>query len=314
MRRLFIVVMLLVFASTWATAQLVNSSFSNFERFMIGDPYYNGDGWDPTFGTNRNGTNVKMVPAGDGTWICTNEFVPGQIVVYRFTCRTQGGSLIWEDLWGTIDYTNFQKRQGGVLNAEVISVNGYNFRKITIPLDATNYFTITNNFAEGPNLVDEPVAIPGTNYVILQWKYNSLGKQIDVVHGGYNVIYRSTNSASGPYVAIATQAGNLTRYTDSGLPQGRTNYYIISSHDTYEDTYPGARLHCYIYPDWAPFPLQGIAAPKIKVIFKVEAIDVDKVEADPRHIVYMTPIWADGRFYPYKIPGVFVKGYTLKKN
>ena len=296
---------LLLFVATAAVvnAQVVNSQFSNFQRFMVGDPYYNGAGWSPSFATNRNGTNVRMVPAGDGTWICTNEFVPGQVVVYRFTAMDTNGNITWEDLWGTTDTTNFQKRQGGSLNAGVQSVNGYNFRKITIPLTATNYFVVTNNFGEGPAPVDDIVSIPGTNFVILQWQYNTKGKQLDVMNGGFNVIYRSTNSASGPFVAIATQQGNMTRWTDTGLPQGRTNYYIVASHDAYNDMYAGARLHGFVYPNWSPFPKQGMAAPKIKVIFKVEAIDVDKVYSDPKHRVYMTPIDKDGRFYRFKIKG-----------
>jgi|GEM_PF-3642401 len=296
--RIFLV--LTLFVATSISAQLVNQSFSNFERFMTGDPTYNGAGWD-----NTNGTNFRMSPAGDGTYIITNLIIPGQIWVYRFTCRSNASqSVIWEDLWGTEDITNFQNRRPD-LQFGIINVGGYNFRKITLPTNAQDYFTITNNFGENPKPPDDFLAVPiATNAIRLSWKYNTLGKQIDVRCGGTNEVYRSTN-ASGPFTKIASLSGYITSYTNTGLTKGKTYYYYICSYDAYRGY---LRLASTYYDLRSATPRD-----KVKVIFKVENIDIEKVLTSKERIVWATPIWADGRFYPYKIPGSFAVGTTLKE-
>lgn len=205
-------------------------------------------------------------------------------------------------------------------------------RLLTMPNDtdlpAGSTLYVFNNFASTPTGVANYTAqLTASTTVKLDWKgaagyWGNASPAWDIIGGKY-YLYRSTTASTGPYTLLASLAGEVTTYTDQGpaLQSGVTAYYVFVSSDAYNGpTNPTTKT---MWPNLARFaPGQaGFAydeneftnndkkvkpAVPVRVIFKVENIDEEYV-LEHHSIVYLTPWEEDGKVYPNKTPGTFMR-------
>ncbi|HOK40139.1 MAG TPA: fibronectin type III domain-containing protein [bacterium] len=181
-------------------------------------------GNNPPPGLQPNYTYYDCVPTGGNIACGTAPYV-----VLSFDTTTRGYAYYSQIQW--FDGTN----------------NNYDARRVvTIPsnLSPGDSLYIYNNFSDRPGIVtDFNVVALDTTTAYLSWSnpstsWGSTGSMIaaDVVAGGYYKIYRNTTGSTTAYTLRATVDGSVFSFTDTGLTQGQTYYYVIVAYDAYQGT------------------------------------------------------------------------------
>lgn len=278
-----------------------------------------------------NSGNVDaMTAVGDGTYKYKAWLTPGATYNFIFFAYTNdsppSGLTANTTYYDTVP--NSGQGQGmvtstssttitGANTASFISISGDARRLVWIPstLSATATYYVFSNFSSSPTLT-QVSASPGDQAVSLSWApYGAWGangeqmKAADVIAGGEYFIYRSSNTPSGSWVfeKILSTSG-VSSYTDTGLTNGTSYYYVVVSSDAYNGTgfisnmYSPTSISSSTYQAWAR------PAKPIPVYFKVEKLDWDYIK---KHgfIAYLTPVGFDGRTYRNKIPVKITRVY-----
>ncbi len=307
-----------------ATNYGVNGSFSNIERRIFLKQ-----------GTLNSAEIVdavsSAVPVGDVTYYFKVDLIQGADYNFIFQAKVNN---VWqyEQIPNKGSFPTSVDSPGSVTdkNGGIITKMGDDNirRKITIPTSgATNY--VFCNYGHHPN-PPSIEAVPLDGEVLL--KIKSKGRwgymEPDVEYGGKYLVYRSTTD-KGPYTFItnlSAGSGNYVFFTNRGLANETTYYYVAIAYDSYGGTNASIRRgpfdkevnipdnDTYIDQEnidanmFSGYSTQNSVIPHqaIKVIFKVENIDWDVVSKKD-HLVYLTPNEEDGRLYWNKIPARAVK-------
>ncbi len=274
---------------------------------------------------------TNALPVGDGTYYFQANLIQGADYNFIFQSRL-GSTWQYEQLPPQGSFPTSVDLPGGVTDLKggrIIKTSDNNIRrKITVPTAGGAYYVFCN-FGHHPN---PPVvtATPSDSKVILSIK--SIGRwgyaEPDVEFGGRYVIYSSTMQG-GPYQYVDTiSAGNgfPVKYTNSGLTNSSTYYYVVMAYDSYGGTNSVTRQGPFekevALPDngsyvdqlridanmFSGYSSEMDVIPKapVKVIFKVENIDWEVVE-EKDHLVYLTPLEMDGRYWFDKQPARIVR-------
>ncbi|MDD5065886.1 MAG: hypothetical protein PHF84_02445 [bacterium] len=305
----------------------VHGSFSNIpKRLLI------RQGTISSADTVNSRSNA--VPVGDGTYYFRLDLVQGADYNFIFQSRVNN-SWQYEQIPNKGSFPSSVDNKGGVTSKKggtiIKTGDDKTRRKITVPVSGTNYYVFCN-YGHHPN-PPAVEALPRENRIVL--KIKSRGRwgypEPDVEYGGWFSIYRSTID-QGPYAFITNiraDQGNYVYFTNTGLLNETDYYYVVTANDSYAGTNATLRRGPFdrevSLPDYdtyldqenidanmySGYSAQGSGIPHqaIKVIFKVEHIDWDTVR-EKDHLVWLTPVEEDGRFYANKIPGRIIYAKT----
>jgi len=244
-------------------------------------------GWD----SNRS----IMKPVGDGSWYIKLKYSPGYTintlkVIYLSAARVSD-SMTPTNWWYYDDKF------------------AYTISNITVPSTATVACTYGINWGGTPLALDTGwghYSYPDSGALTLKWKSTAAKGSSGITGGGYVIdngqygdvdtadsssqygykLYRST-SPSGPFTQIGPTFitreyidpldNSLISYTDTGLTNGETYYYVVRAIDAYGASSDSSTGNWY-----------GVPANYIDVYFKVEGADPEVIEKN-NGIVYLTP-------------------------
>ncbi len=287
-------------------------------------------------------TNV-MTAVGDGTYQIRVDLIPNAIYNYLFSARLNANMAGFttgysqsepipnsgSDSGTFISLSSTTVNQPGSGSISYVSIGGDARRRLLMPDVAPGTTVhIFNNFASTPTGVANYSIVPGSNFLDLKWQgglgsWGANAPALDVL-GGRHRIFVSTSLVGGTYSLLADLTGSTTFYRHAGLTTGTSYYYIFVSSDAYRGiTNPAAKTL------WANLrrltPAEGAVwnadehvsndkwgkpALPVPVWFRVENISEEYSTCGS--IVYLTPEGVDGRFWPYKMPGLLVVGYVPK--
>lgn len=302
----------------------INGSFSNIERRILLKQ-----------GTLNSADIVNAVenaqPVGDGTYYFQINLIKGADYNFIFQSKVNN---VWqyEQIPNKGSFPASVDNPAGVTEKKGGSITKMGDdnvrRKITISTSGSAYYVFCN-YGHHPN-PPSLEAIPKDGKVLLKiksegrWGYS----EPDVEYGGWFAVYRST-SDRGPYTFLtnlSAGSGSYVHYTNTGLANETTYYYVAVAYDSYAGTNAVIRKGPFDkevdIPDYdtsvdqenidanmySGYSSQGSVIPhqQIKVIFKVENIDWDVVK-EKDYVVYLTPSDKNGRTYLNKICGRIVR-------
>jgi len=312
------------------------STWGQVQKSIAIQPGTNVGAWSESgrSAATNSGNVDAMTAVGDGTYRYKAWLTPGSTYNFIFFARTSDSPP--SGLTANTSYYDIIPDSGkgkgmitstssttiaGANTSSFISISGDARRVVWIPssLSETATYYVFSNFGSSPTLTDVS-ATPSDQSVYLTWvPYGEWGssdesmKAADVIAGGGYHIYRSSNTPIGSWTfeKILSTSGSHMSYTDTGLTNGTSYYYVVVSSDAYNGTgfidnmYSPASVSSSTYQAWAR------PAKPIPVYFKVEKLDWDYIE---KHgfIVYLTPVGFDGRTYPNKIPAKITRVYLPK--
>jgi autotransporter-associated beta strand protein len=170
-----------------------------------------------------------------GVTVCSPPATPGNVTASVTTAVAgQHVTVNWSAASGATSYTVLRGSPGTPYSSIATGVSGTQYTDNTPPIAATNYYVVVaanacsqggmSTFAAGITPPASPTglaATPGSTQAILNWNAATGAT-------GYNV-KRSTTSGSG--YAIVGGGSNITTasFSDIGLVNGTTYYYVVSS-------------------------------------------------------------------------------------
>ena len=215
---------------TWTTLASMSTARRGFQTEVIGGKIYAIGGY---CNSNIEVSSVEVYDPDNDTWTTLasmstvrqnfrTEVVGGKIYAIGGTTGSGLNSLveaydpstnIWTDISSlTLDRTYFETQ---VLGSKIYAIGGQNHSC----LSSVERYTVTTTPDPTPNVPANLTATAGDKQVTLNWTAAT-----DAV--SYNV-YRSTTSG-GPYTSIASDITGTT-YTDTGLTNGTTYYYVVKA-------------------------------------------------------------------------------------
>jgi fibronectin type 3 domain-containing protein len=169
------------------------------------------DGW------RLAGMGVRTETGANMGWIGGNRYTWRPDIWFRIS-RTGNTFIVYEsnnkDEW-------FEVGSRTIEMAENVYVGLFNSSGNTTSLNTTRYdhVAITGLVSNAPEIPASLTASSGNTQNILGWD--------EVTKASSYTLKRSTTSG-GPYEVVATNL-NVTQYTDTGLENGTTYYYVVSA-------------------------------------------------------------------------------------
>ncbi len=169
------------------------------------------DGW------RLAGMGVRTETGANMGWIGGNRYTWRPDIWFRIS-RTGNTFIVYEsnnkDEW-------FEVGRRTIEMAENVYVGLFNSSGNTTSLNTTRYdhVAITGLVSNAPEIPANLTASSGNTQNILGWD--------EVTKASSYTLKRSTTSG-GPYEVVATNL-NVTQYTDTGLENGTTYYYVVSA-------------------------------------------------------------------------------------
>ena len=308
-------IFIIILAATFSFGQSASSNWGKLQKVLVIQPSLNISAWnDRSFVTN-------MVPVGDGTFEVKMMLTPGQSYNYLLEAKTGSNApaglpkyYSWVDqppsigvipasrYPSTVEFTNVAK-YGSVTKSQDAR------RILTVPyLAPGESLYVFNNFNASPKLPASLQALPGNGKAILNWSTpqgNWNADDINVLAGGRIMVYSSTAPDSN-FILTSTLPGNATSYTQTGLVNGTTYYYILAVSDAYTQAsnQPFENKSTPLPPPYGSASGAVSTTPRgtIPVYFKVENIKWEVV-SNRNYLVWLTPAEEDARTYAQKIAG-----------
>ncbi|MDN3670442.1 cellulose binding domain-containing protein [Echinicola jeungdonensis] len=171
-----------------------------------------GDGgWRIAGMGSRTETGANM------EWLDGNRYTWRPNIWFRIT-RTGNTFTVYEsnnkDVW-------FEVGSRTIEMAEDVYVGLFNSSGNTTSLNETRFdhVSVTGHIGNAPEAPANFTASPGNTQNMLDW---------DEVSGASSYTLKRSTTSGGPYEVVATNL-NVTEYTDNGLENGTTYYYVVSA-------------------------------------------------------------------------------------